>query len=312
MRRRRRYTPPRETYGASDSTPALPGIVVQRSPVQAGAKEGFLLVNMPGLVKAAKLCEHMPEAMNMPGHFTGGQFSYAQAIEAVNTGDNAGVAASDGFLRQLEDAMPHAFATGWQNVDGPTGAFPNVPAMLQGHPFHMRRRHRIAKETTPLTVYADLTISAGVSSADLQRRGSCILALVRALSSRRPVDLYAVSGAGQSDTCMYVICRIETAPLDLARAAHVLTSAAVYRGITFAIIQKAHRDGSLGRGGWSGSWAYRSDRLYRDTSRARLMAITGAEEGLYVSAAHVDDPLVTKPLEWLREKLVEYGGAEES
>lgn len=312
MRRRRRYAPPPEarSTGPDDTTPKLPGLVVGPSPVSNGAKEGFLCVDMPGLAKAAALCAHMPEAAHMPGSFTGGRFTYQAAIDAVATGDNAGVEASDTFLRQLEEAMPHAFATGWQNIDGPTGSFPNVPAMLQGHPYHMRQRVRVSKETTPLTVYADLTISAGVSSADLRKRGSAILALVRALASRRPVELYAVSGAGTGSTCMYVLCKIDTAPLDLSRAAHVLTSPAVYRGITFAILQKAHRDGSMANRGWGGSWAYGDTTLYRETSRARLMAITGAEEGLYISAAHLHDPLISTPLEWLRGKLVEYGGAE--
>ena len=236
--------------------------------------------------------------------WTGG-LAYDCAVNMTRHGDLSGVAASDKFLSRFEALAPMRGA--WRIRDDVIGGVPNVPAFLAGTPLTMRRRERVAVESAPLAVAVDLVSSGGVPAKDLQKRGALILALVRALSATRPVELWAGGSATPSQHkdkgAWHVWMRIDTAPLDLARAAHIMTSPAVSRGMIYAIITDEGKSSNL-------HWPYHNHQWSRENMRPVLSRVIGSGDMLTIAAPHMSDELVNEPEQWFERMLGQYGGLE--
>lgn len=231
------------------------------------------------------------------GSWSGG--SYADFERKVVVGDNELVKESEKFLREIEDLAP--VSRGWRNVDDVVGAVPNIPAFLAGHPQCMRRRERVMKQTSPLVIYMDLTTSASISAEDVQRRGVVLLALVRQLVEHRPVELWVGTSLGTySDSVLSCTTawRIDTAPLDLARAAFHISATSMARGFGYGICQSV-----LGSGG---NWPLNDHELHCRTAKARLGAAFPGQEILYVPPVYGTDEMVRKPVEWIRRTMAQY------
>lgn len=234
--------------------------------------------------------------------------SYGSAAEAARTlltGDESMVEASNAYLTKLED-MITVETKKFRIIDDVSGGLPNVPALLAGHPLAMRRRQRVASDQGAITILLDLTTSQGISTQQIERRGAALLALVRILSSLRPVNLYAMTALGcvghHRNVCACTLVHVETAPLDLARAAYLLSARNVSRelffryGDTFMEVT----EGDI-------TWPWNN----RDLGHRELPAIIGqhiAGEIAFIPGMHVDDVNKDRPEKWLREQLHRYGG----
>lgn len=247
-----------------------------------------------------------------------GDFDGTQSIEACRNGDMTGVPIADKMLSDLESKMLSDLESvanfrtqAFRIVHDIAGGVPNVPAFLAGHPNHMRRRERVVCEQAPLTIVADLCSSGGIDARDVQKRGAAILALVRIISDSRPVELWAtceLDAQGDGANCAAAVCiRIDTAPLDLARAAHVLTSPSVPRALCYGYVQKFH--GSQLR------WAYGSTeymQLQRDTGAESFKRIFAPNaDCLYVPPVYLKDPCVSNPVQWIKTMVAKHGGLEQ-
>lgn len=261
--------------------------------------------------RGAPDCYALFEAGEIPGlmrehasHIRGGSW-HGDTIENMRrkseTGDNSLVKESDRFLTMIEDQIP--VSQGWRAIDDVVGGVPNVPAFLAGHPMHMRRRVRVAKESAPLTVFADLTSSASISAKDVGRRAVVLLALVRLLVEHRPVELWVgtAKGMGRGSGC--AAWRIDTAPLDLARSAYHIGSAAMARGFGYGMTDSLFRTG--------GHWPFHSFEMHKRTAVERLRGVFGFGDVLYVPPIFEADPLVADPVGWLKRTMKQYIGGEE-
>jgi hypothetical protein len=165
----------------------------------------------------------------------------------------------------------------------------------------MRRRERVMTEAGPLTIIVSMTLSAAIPVELMRKRGASLLALVRLLSANRPVEIWTAVCLGGSNHGTHVLTRLDTAPLDLARASHMLTCPSVTRGIGYGICEEL-RSG--------GSWPHGNFDAYQKTARQLYSSVIGTDsEVLYVGAAHASDPTVKEPVKWLKETLANYGGA---
>jgi len=231
----------------------------------------------------------------------GGETWYGDTFDSfqhkVMVGDQSLVAESDTFLEKLEDQTPHSL--GWRNVDDVVGAVPNVPAFIAGHPQCMRRRERTRKDTAPLAIYMDLTSSGGISERDVTRRGVALLALTRVLIERRPVELWVGASLGCPHRSGTVAWRIDTAPLDLARAAYHVGATAMSRGFGYAICQ--HHMGT------KGGWPFNDYAKHCRTAKQRLQAVFPGQEIMYVPPIKLHDELTKNPIGWIRRVLNEKG-----
>lgn len=226
-----------------------------------------------------------------------GRMNATESLAALRDGDLSGVAASDKFLTDIETLVPMSQA--WRTIDAMVGGSPNIGAAIAGHPIAMRRRERVASAVGPLTVVADLTTSGGIDADDMRRRGACILALVRILANVRPVELWAVAALGTGGLRASVCTKIDTAPLDLARAAHVLTHPSVTRGLAYKALQDKFQS--------TGAWPLCSFERHVKTARGAYHALLNpSHDMLFIPPILVSDELVTRPVEWLTKTVQEY------
>jgi len=244
-----------------------------------------------------------------------GGMSFDDSLKCVREGNPALVARSDEFLSRFEAL--HLVSRRWRTVAAVAGGVPCVPAALAGHPLAMRQRQRVSSDQAPLAIIVDIASSAGLGSADLEKRGAAILALVRLLSATRPVSLYvgvSVTAGHLRDQRRYDAChiftRMDTAPLDLARAAHMLchtsTARSLYYGAAYELT-----GAPLDEESQSLSWPYRGGQdVIRTHAHAILArAIPDAAQSLYIGAAHMDDAAIKNPALWLETMLRQHGGA---
>lgn len=274
-----------------------------------GARDILAIGN---LAEFANLADSVPpgqreasrERCNSGNRWTGNK-DYDESIKQTRLGDLSGVAASDKLLAELESIIPQTRS--WRNRLDVVGGIPNVPAYLSGQPYNMRRRERVMSEQSPLTIFASMELSGGISIDTMRKRGATILALVRTLANNRPVELYMCNSTGMNGVGSHLLVRIDTAPLDLARAAHVLTCPSVTRGLGYATNEMLMKKKL--RKQWPGHWAYGSDYTYRKHALDIFKrAVCPANEAILLPAAHLDDRLVETPVEWLKEMMVQYGG----
>ena len=240
---------------------------------------------------------------------TGGSFvgdkSSEQTMRLLRDGDTSAVSESDKLLSRFEQFLS-VKGSKFQIVDDVAGAVPNVPAYLAGHPLTMRRRQRMASELAPLTLVVDTCVSAGFSEAHIRQRGVAILALVRALALVRPVQLYAGWNFGthkSSKLALGVFARIDTSPMDLARAAYPLCHPSFLRRFGFEYGGNSH-DQFNAR---SIPWGFGDADLVRRALSEMMQQILGGEV-FAVPGMYAGDNLLNKPVAWIFKYLKEYGG----
>jgi hypothetical protein len=242
-----------------------------------------------------------------------GNQTFDESLAHFRNGNPALVPASDAYLEKLTDRP--LVSRRWQIVPSVAGGAPNVPAMLSGHPLAMFRRQRIASDQAPLAIIVDVASSAGIGTRDLERRGAAILALVRMLSASRAVSLYV----GVSVTCghlkgdrthdaTHIFTRCDTAPLDLARLAHMLGQPSTARRLYYGAAYEAE---GAPTGDHSLFWPYlNGPSAIREHAHAILSrAIPDACESLYIGAAHISDEAIKSPEQWLDDMMTRHGGA---
>lgn len=240
--------------------------------------------------------EFVKRGLRFEGGSWYGGVGHEESLRRLTTGDNSLVAESDRLMRALEDQVP--LTKRWKNVDDVVGGLPNVPAYLAGTPINMRRRVKLMREDAPISVFVDLTSSAGIDAERLFKRGTAILAFVRLLTEHRAVELWAGIGLNSSSGGSSMIgWRIDTAPLDLARSAHLLCSPSVARGLGYKFAQSLHRAG--------GSWPFRSFDKHKASGEERLRAVLGTEIK-FIPPIFVTDELVTAPVKWIKRELARY------
>lgn len=260
--------------------------------VRPQAHDNIMLCDVPGLI------ERMEQSVSGADSFI--QNYYRDHLEKMRRGDLSKVPLSDKYLCDLEDDV--FLSKAWHNETGVIGALPNIPAYLAGVPTNMRNRVRAKKPQGPLSIFLECTGSGSTMREHALGRGAAMLALVRALSDQRPVDLWLCVTYGTTNEMNGMLCRIETMPLDLGRAAHMLCSLPTTASIGGDIIAQV-----IGHN--PGSWSYGVPELERKwCGEIFKRFLHPYSEVLYVPAALTGDGGLGDARVWLRNMLVKYGG----
>jgi hypothetical protein len=238
--------------------------------------------------------------------------SARETLARIDCGNPALTAKCDRLLDRME-SVPFAtsrFAT----VAAVAGGAPCVPAYLAGSPMAMRRRVRIADDFAPLAVVVDVGVSASVTHDTIQRRGAAALALVRLLAATRPVALWVVTGqqisrySENKRDAAYAV-RLDTAPLDVARAAWLLAAPEAFRRAAFAACQTVGGDVA----GRDVNWLANSHVRHPDLLRDCLPALTGCADFLLVpsliTAGETQFGTDAEAAAWVKAELAKHGGA---
>lgn len=222
----------------------------------------------------------------------------ADTLRLTEFGDTKLVPKAEALLDKLDTAIETSRRT-WEPA--PAGAFVCVPDVLAGHPTPMRRLIYQQDETSPITILVNTSSSAGINADTLQKRGIVILALVMALSRLRPVSLQQLAIMhGIQDGETIFTSQINTAPLDLATACYVLTSAGFARELTYCLGRSYNRF----NGGWPREFDYgRPDKYY--TSVQQKLGLDPTKT-LVIGAAQLGDELLSDPVRWINKQIAHF------
>jgi hypothetical protein len=223
--------------------------------------------------------------------------SYEDCATLCRNGDLSLVEASDQFMAQMEGLIGFERRS-FRTINDVVGAAPNIGNYLAGNPMSMRRRARTMTEQAPLTILVDLTCSAGNTAKELQARGAVCLSLLRILSTSRPVRIYAGTSLDirHRDMCG-IMTPLDSSPLDLGRAGHVLSSLAFNRRLAYNYLRND---------GYSGGWPFGDVNKWRPVAADVWGRVFGTDI-LYVPPITNKDKILVAPAEWLKDMVAKYG-----
>lgn len=232
-----------------------------------------------------------------------GDDTLAETLGKAEVGDTSLVPQAEAALTKLDTAIETTRRMWEPNV---AGAYCCVPDAIVGRPTSMRRMVHVRDETSPITILAVTTSSAGISAKTLAERGVTILALVMALSRIRPVVLQQLTILdGDKDGETVITSEINTHPLDLATACYVLTSAGFARRLTYDLARKLNRF----RGGWPATFSYSKPERYYAALAPKLVA--DPSRCLIIGAAQLGDQLLREPIEWINQQIQRFTSSQE-
>jgi hypothetical protein len=236
------------------------------------------------------------ETHHTKGNSWGGD-SYNSNINKLRVGDETLVSEAEKIIDKMQEQ--EVFTVGTPIMQSSiVGSIVNVPAAIMNHPKSMFRR--VISETSnlnaPLTIYIEVVVSAGVSHKELMNRGIAVLAFCMAMQAIRPIEVYTVNCGGTNQSgCAGTIVKIASQPLDLARAAWMLTNPGYARSLAFASIQHVHS--------FTGAWAWNH---YPDGPNGKyvqsMREMLGMNpEDIFMNGAFLGDELCLKdPVAWVQ------------
>ena len=221
-----------------------------------------------------------------------------EALDRALSGNAALVPASDKLLAQLEAINPPTSA--WETQGAVAGGVANIPAYLAGQPVNMRLRRRVESQGAPLSIIVDCVTSGGVDHATITRRGAAVLALVRSLAGRRPVTLTVIGGMCARGKTVCVAFPIDTAPLDLARAAWALGSVEVARHLAYTAGAEA-----VGKKRCATQWAFDDHSWQQEHLCAAIAPHIGADQFVGVSSVYLGTTFADdqSAAQWVRDTI---------
>jgi hypothetical protein len=226
-----------------------------------------------------------------------------KAIATLRNGDTKMLERAQAILDKVD--LSHLQSVGMPILAPCVAGFvPNVPAAIIGHPEAMFKRTMVDNPSVsaPLTVYVDTTVSAGVSVNSLISRGVAILAFILAAETIRPVDLYCVSlGSSPSNMRQAVgaVCKVQSRPMDLARAVWMLTDPGYSRRCRTEAQYAQH-----GKRNDPGNWLFNiapTSPQYESTVRE----VIGCEPtDVFMKGGYLFDQLMlSDPVAWVQKML---------
>jgi hypothetical protein len=231
--------------------------------------------------------------------------SMDEAAAKLLTGDDRLVSEAQAMLDLFES---HTQTTRPEWRPSVYGAYPVVPDALAGYPESMRHMVNVGSDLAPIRLYVCTTSSAGVGHEDLTKRGIACLALAMALAAIRPVELFTITQLdggdkatrddGKDSGAFICVTQINSQPLDLATACHLLTSVGVDRGITHSLGYDGH--------GYTGGWAWREMPNSDKSKRLTRECLDMTERDILVTGCFLTDECVQNPVGFVQRELREF------
>lgn len=241
-----------------------------------------------------------------------GGLPWPLALKALENGDTTAVYAAEKIMQEMADQQ--VFTSGLKLLTSDVvGFMPIVPAVIAGLPECMLNRSisEIEATNTPISIYVQTTVSAGLSHKEIENRGIAILALAMAFANIRPIELYTVSlsdfyGDGEATGS---ITRIETRPLDLARAAFMLCNVTMARMIGHEV-SKAHSRRKNNRTGIPHAWGI--NPMSEQSYELGRELIGCSPQDIYISGGYLLDKLMlNNPIQWVKNMIAKHSHSQE-
>lgn len=177
-----------------------------------------------------------PRGQRRSQRWHGGSWKTMQS--RLRKGDLEGLDKVDELLDLVESTLD-LFGVGPEWMPSVVGSSPRVAAYLQGAPNAMNRYVPDQSPRGALNIWIGTAVSASVSRADLAKKGVACVALARAVSTYRPVNVYAYDNSGVYKTLpngrreshdVLTAVRMPTSPLDLSSLMACVSTISTSRG----------------------------------------------------------------------------------
>lgn len=232
---------------------------------------------------------------------------YAQSLDCLTNGFDKHLARAEKLIEEMNTAQ--IFTQHLPVMQSAmVGGFPNVPAALNGYPKTMFRRVPSDYESTstPLNVYVETLVSAGVSQDQLVKRGIAILGFILAMNMIRPIEVYTVTVAAPDGRGAYgAITKIASKPLDLKRATYMLTDPSYYRRLAFSAMRERAKNTTT----WI-AWPWGSAPTDDDYTTKMRKLCQCEEQDIFIKGGYLlDEKMLKKPIEWVKDMIKTHGNA---
>lgn len=236
---------------------------------------------------------------------------YPQAIEKLRYGDDARAVLAQKLFDQIVTSDQITIGRS-EMLPSIIGYVPNVPAVLAGQPETMLTRVRTDSyaNNAPIRIFFDIGVSEGVELTKLIKRGVAALALTMVTKQYRPIELYTVSCSMPMLTNMYKhyttvhVVKIETNPLDLQRAAWMLTDNAYTRRLGFHVSSYMVRDNpTMMYRSWI-KWGFDSVPTSDDYVLRAREALKLEPQDIFLKGGYFfDDLMMNNPVAWVNKMI---------
>lgn len=235
---------------------------------------------------------------------------FEEALNTLEYGDISSAAQAEKLIQEMSELQ--VFAIGRSIVNTQVVGFaPNVPAVLAGHPETMFMRSTIENEShnAPISIYVETMCNAQFSTQDILKRGVSVLAFVMAMNTVRQIDLFAITstgvdGPGGTRNCGNVV-KIPTHPIDLARAAWMLTNNAYNRRIGFCAAAYAGFKFSAHGQILPQTFGDQSSAVYEASIRD-VLKLEPTDVLIRGGSAYSDKMVINNPSQWVRGMIAQH------
>jgi hypothetical protein len=270
--------------------------VVQKALDRKNVKQTVVRFESPAEMAAyaLKVGDASGGAFTRSGSWSGNE-TLEQTCRKVSVGDETYCAGYEKLMQKFEEFDVSTFRPQWR--DDVTGSRPNIQAFIAGQPLSMRRRVKDDSSTGPMAIIVDTTLSTACNRGDMEKRGSAILALLRILSAKRPVELW-VASCMDANGCDWgcVLSRVQTTPLDTATSSFIFGSLSYTRRLCYGIGEKEFN--------FKGLWGFDDDNVSRKHMKALFAPLfEHVEETLCIPGMNSQDKLVKNPEAWITEQI---------
>lgn len=266
-------------------------------------EDGGFIHRMDGpvdLLAVSKQGPHAAYADSWHGGFNAAD-TYRKSIE----GDESYIAKVEAMLEKVS-AKVNVETSAYRIDNAIVGFAPDVPSAIIGVPECMITMEPTQSDMAPVTVWCNVTTSAGVSADNAAQKGAAVAALVLKLQALRPVALNVVIGldAHNARGSNFVIVPITSRPFSMAQLSFILCNPGWARHTYWTVCS--------GRYGYSHGWDAIFKRHNRDAwakalADETLTYLSGdIEHDIYIPPLFLKDPLLENPVKWVEDTMARY------
>ena len=239
--------------------------------------------------------------------FFGG--SWDSALSTLKTGTTKYVPDAQAIVNKMADEQ--LFSVSVQTLErSVVGFMEDHIAVATGQPYEMYNLVNDTQESllSPISIYIETLISAGLSHDQCVKRGVAVMALALALNNIRPVELYTVciSKPSGSRHNAGIVCQIPTKPLDLERAAFMLCDTAYARRLAF---QAMADHANMGHNSCVDPWAFGGDPTTKGYEENMRKALGLEPHDIFLHGGYsLDTLMLNDPVQWVKTMLAKHRG----
>lgn len=259
--------------------------------------------------------EYLAYLNSLEGNYTNSDrkdfygLSWDEAKKTLCSGTSKYVQSAQDLISKMADENVFSLVRP-ELVTQMVGFLPNVPAYLSGQPETMYNIVQTENEsnTTPISIYVETLISAGLSHSQIIARGTAIMAFALAMNNIRPTFIYTVciSRPYKSKHNSGIVCAIPARPLDVERAAFMLCDPAYSRRLAFQAMADHAGDNN---GNNVNPWAFGGNPTSEDYTTNMRLALQLEPHDVFIHGGYsLDQLMLTNPVQWVKNMIAKHRG----